>query len=75
LHTNFENNVLVYLRKNGEQEVLVLLNFSSQLVEFSIMDENLGGSFKDIFTEINFDFTEIKSFELIPWAYKVFEKK
>jgi glycosidase len=74
LHTNCENNILAYLRKNGEQEVLVLLNFSSQLVEFSIIDEKLGGSFKDVFTKRNFDFTEIKSFELIPWAYKIFEK-
>jgi len=74
LHTNCENNVLAYLRKNGEQEVLVLLNFSSQLVEFSIIDEKLGGNFKDVFTKRNFDFTEIKSFELIPWAYKIFEK-
>jgi glycosidase len=74
LHTNYENNILAYLRKNGEQEVLVLLNFSSQLVEFSIIDEKFGGNFKDVFTERNFDFTEIKSFELIPWAYKIFEK-
>jgi glycosidase len=74
LHTNYENNILAYLRKNGEQEVLVLLNFSSQLVEFSIIDEKLRGSFKDVFSERNFDFTEIKSFELIPWAYKIFEK-
>jgi glycosidase len=74
LHTNCENNVLAYLRKNGEQEVLVLLNFSSQLVELSIMDEHLEGSFKDVFEETNFDFTEIKSFELIPWDYRVFEK-
>jgi glycosidase len=74
LHTNCENNVLAFLRKNGEHQVLVIINFSSQLVEFSVMDENLGGSFKDIFEERNFDFTEIKSFELRPWAYKVFEK-
>ncbi len=74
LHTNCENNVLAFLRKNGEYQVLVLINFSSQLVEFSLMDENLGGSFKDIFEERNFDFKEIKSFELRPWAYKVFEK-
>ena len=74
LHTNCENNVLAYLRKNGEQEVLVVLNFSSQLVELSIMDEHLEGIFKDVFAETNFNFTEIKSFELMPWAYKVFEK-
>jgi len=74
LHTNCENNILAYLRKNDEQEVLVLLNFSSQLVEFSIIDEKLRGNFKDVFTERNFDFTEIKSFEIIPWAYKIFEK-
>jgi pullulanase/glycogen debranching enzyme len=74
LQTNVENRVLSYLRKNGAHEVLVLLNLSSQLVNFTIMDENLGGIFNNVFTQGDYNFSEIKSFELNPWEYRVFEK-
>jgi glycosidase len=74
LQTNVENRVLSYLRKNGAHEVLVLLNLSSQLVHFTIMNENFGGIFKNVFTQGDYNFSDIKSFELNPWEYRVFEK-
>ncbi len=74
LQTNVGNNVLAYLRKNGQHEVLVLLNMSSQQVNGLLMDEHIHGDFIDVFSKGKQNFTENKSFEIAPWDYLVFEK-
>jgi hypothetical protein len=74
LQTNAANNVLAYLRKNGNHEVLVLLNMSNQRVNCVVNDVHLKGNFIDIFSKSKHDFSENKSFDLNPWDYLVFEK-
>ena len=68
------NNVLAYLRKNGAREVLVLLNMSKENVHCAINDDRLTGKFKDIFYNVDADFTSQKEFDLQPWQYLVYEK-
>ena len=50
IRTTEDDKIFAYQRKNGENEVLVLLNLSPfGGFEFSIMDERIQGSFKDAF--------------------------
>ena len=74
LTNSAENEVMVYLRKNDNDEVLVLLNLSDQKINCVINDERLGGKFIEIFSKAHFEFGSTAAFELAPWGYLVFEK-
>lgn len=74
LKNNTPKNVLAYLRKNGEHEVVVLLNLSKQITRCTIEDEQLTGKFKDLFNKTDEDFSKVKSFDMQPWEYLVYEK-
>ena len=75
IKTSASNNIMAYLRKNGANEVLVLLNMSAHAVHFNLEDEHVSGNFEEVFKKSNHDFTKEKSFEMQPWAYLVYEKK
>jgi alpha-amylase len=75
LTTTANKNVLAYLRKNGNSEVLVLINFCKEKVNCEINDTHFTGKFSNIFNKEEWDFTTDKKAELLPWDYKVFEKK
>jgi alpha-amylase len=75
LNTDAPNFILAYLRKNGDSEVLVILNLSKEdkpLV--TIKDEKLWGVFYNFFSQIERDFTEKKYFALRPWEYQIYVK-
>ncbi|MDF2552219.1 MAG: 1,4-alpha-glucan branching protein [Chryseobacterium sp.] len=74
LNTSANDKILAYIRKNGKDEVLVVLNFSKEPVNFSIQDENLDGFFKNIFDETKRNFTESKDFNFKVSDFAVFEK-
>ncbi len=73
---NTENQkVLAYLRRYGQQEVLVVLNLSNQgNLHFDITDSQLKGIFKNVFSGAANDFTAERSFEMQPWEFLVYEK-
>ncbi|MES2431802.1 MAG: alpha-amylase family glycosyl hydrolase [Bacteroidota bacterium] len=75
LFTTDNDNVLAYLRKNGSQEVLVLLNLSNHKVDFTVSDAQLSGSFNDVFHNLDFTFNKDQHFAMQPWQYLVYEKK
>jgi alpha-amylase len=75
LQSNDKEHVFAYLRKNGEHEVLVLLNLSTNAnSSFVLTDENVKGRYKEIFTGVERDFSVSRNFEIKPWQYLVFEK-
>jgi alpha-amylase len=74
LSMNNGDKVMAYLRKNGQDEVLVLLNFSNEALSCSILDEHLNGKFINVFDKEEEDFTGLKIVELQPWQYLVYEK-
>ncbi|MBC7627663.1 alpha-amylase family glycosyl hydrolase [Ferruginibacter sp.] len=74
LSMNNGDKVMAYLRKNGQAEVLVLLNFSKEALSCSILDEHLNGKFINVFDKHEEDFTGLKIVELQPWQYLVYEK-
>ncbi|GAB3428656.1 alpha-amylase family glycosyl hydrolase [Niabella aquatica] len=75
LTTTADDKIFAYLRKNGKDEVLVVLNWSREPVHFDITDQQLSGSFNEIFSGILKEFTASKSFSMQPWDYLVYTKK
>lgn len=68
-------NVLAFLRSNGKEEVLVLLNFSADETNIRLDDAVLKGQFTNVFfpqAQLNFPFDE--PFVMRPWQYLVYEK-
>ena len=74
LSTNTPDNVMAFLRKNNQHEVLVLLNFSKEAIRCGITDEHLTGKFTEVFNKTNHDFTTQKNVDMQPWQYLVYEK-
>ncbi len=75
LKTSDDANVFAYLRKNGDREVLVVLNLCElNGLRFDITDEHLSGVFKNAFSGAANDFTNEKSFEMQGWEFLVYEK-
>jgi glycosidase len=72
LNTSDEQQVFAYLRKNGDDEVLVVLNLSTSDVQFAI--EQVTGKFREVFSGMERDFVANKNFEMKGWEYYVFEK-
>jgi alpha-amylase len=74
LNTTANDKILAYVRKNGKDEVLVVLNFSKEPVNFTIQDENVTGTFKNVFDKTKRDFSEGKDFNFKVSDFAVFEK-
>ncbi|HEX7870331.1 MAG TPA: alpha-amylase family glycosyl hydrolase [Chryseobacterium sp.] len=74
LNSSSNDKIFAYIRKNKWDEVLVVLNFSKENVEFTIEDENLSGVFKNVFDKTKRDFSNNKNFSFRVSDYAVFEK-
>jgi len=74
VQTNVNNKVFSFLRKHDSNEVLVILNFSSEEIYLEMLDENVSGRFKNVFDNSSIDFTMSKSINIFPWGYFVFVK-
>lgn len=75
LNTTAPDKVFAYLRKNGNSEVLVVLNMSgANKLRFNIEDQHLTGTFKNAFSNTPNDFTSQKGFEMAPYEYLVYVK-
>jgi alpha-amylase len=75
LQTDADNFVFAFLRRNGESEVLVLLNLSpadKPLVQ--VRDLELKGDFLNVFSNNRRNFSQEKYFALRPWEYQVYSK-
>lgn len=74
LKTSADDKILAYVRKNGNDEVLVVLNLSKEAVNFSIDDDLISGDFNDIFKDEKHNFSENKNFTMNPGEFAVFQK-
>jgi len=75
LKTGYDDKILAYLRKNGKKEVLVLLNFSKEKINFTVESEKLKGLYRNVFNpEEKLEASTGTAFTLNPWQYLVFEK-
>jgi glycosidase len=67
--------VMGYLRRNGSQEVIVLLNFNAASCTFMLNDFRVHGNYNDIFTGQSFDFEKNRQIEMDGFGYLVLEKE
>jgi alpha-amylase len=75
LNTSNNDKVLVYLRKNANDEVLVVANMSNEnKFNFTINDNRLKGTFKNIQSKIEKDFTKPFQQAVEAWNVEVWEK-
>ncbi|RYG28457.1 MAG: 1,4-alpha-glucan branching protein, partial [Chitinophagaceae bacterium] len=75
IKTSDDGRAFVYLRKKGDREVLVVLNFSNEAkLRITLDDDRVKGSFKDVFSGTTHNFDNNKTFDLEAWAYRVYEK-
>ncbi|MFT4092014.1 MAG: alpha-amylase family glycosyl hydrolase [Niabella sp.] len=74
LSTTADDKIFSYLRKNGDNEVLVILNLSRDKVPFTITDERLNGEFKNAFSKTLIDFAGSKAFDMAAGDYLVYMK-
>ena len=75
IKTTADDKVFCYLRKNGEREVLVVLNLSGQSdLHFELNDSRINGRYKNIFSGAANDFANSSAFEMQAWEYLVYEK-
>lgn len=75
LSTGAENKIVAYMCCNKDKQALMLFNFSDAgRVKFRIHHDKLKGTFRNIFSELTFDFNGTIDFEMEPWQYFVYEK-
>jgi len=74
LTSSADDKIMAYLRKNGKDEVLVVLNMSKGAVDFNLDEAHLEGKFKNVFDKTSRDFSGDRSFKMEAGAYAVFEK-
>ncbi len=74
INTTENGKILAYLRKNGQDEVLVVLNLSKESVNFSIQDTMVQGSFKNLFEKTDRNWSDNPSLSMKPGDYAVFVK-
>ena len=74
INTTSDENIFSYLRKSGNKEVLVLINFSyTPKVNFEITGDHVKGVYKNVFTGNTLDASGAR-FELEAWDYLVLER-
>jgi glycosidase len=75
LRTSDDASIFAFLRGKGEREVLVILNLTNKKnLRFDLVDDRIKGTYTNIFSGAENDFTIEKSFEMQPWEFLVYEK-
>jgi glycosidase len=69
------NQLMAYIRRNGKEVVLVLLNLSNDdRVTITVDNSWFNGTFRNIFSGLSFSFSGKETFELQAGEYVVYEK-
>ena len=74
LKTDADENMLSFIRKNGENEVLVFLNMSKSTTGFKLIDKEINGKYTSVFGKTDLTISANQFFEMKPWDYLLFEK-
>ncbi len=72
--TDAGKQIMAYLRKNKNDEVLVFLNLNSNDCGFTIKDRLVNGNYKNVFSGADSILTPETFLKLKAWHYLVFEK-
>lgn len=75
LPSDQDHSLMAFFRRSGKEIVLVLLNVSKHnRLRISIDHDWLKGSFRNVFSDLIFQFKQAESFELQAGEYLVYEK-
>lgn len=74
LETTDNAQVFAYLRKNQENEVLVILNLSANKLKTNLIGKVAAGEYRNVFSGATIDVGLNKTFEIEGWGYRVLEK-
>ena len=74
VHTTADDHIFCFARKNGDHELIVLLNFSALDLKFELRSENIKGKYKNVFNKDVYQFPAEKHLELNAWNYLVLSK-
>lgn len=74
LSTNFDKSILAFLRSKGEHKVLIIVNLTSDKVDFHLNGSDYQGQYTDVLNEnISVLLGDSPCFSLPGWGYLVFE--
>ena len=72
LSTDYNENIFAFLRINGDEKVLVILNLSNRdKLQFHITHPLLEGTFQHLFSDIQYKLGEVQTFEMQAFEYLV----
>ena len=74
INSTNDENIFAFLRKKDLKEVLVILNLSSADLDLEMIDDRVGGSYQNVFTNEIRDFTSNKRISIKNWGYLVLVK-
>jgi len=72
--TSADQQVLAFSRRKDSNQIVVLLNLSAMTIEGLLLDENVSGKMKEVFTGMQVDFSKDRSFQLKGWEYCIYTK-
>ncbi len=76
LKSENDDQIYAFFRKEGNDEFVVITNFSSDPFNGRIDVEGIQGTFQELFTGTHIDLRdETVSFVLMPWEYRLYLKK
>ncbi|MBK8610391.1 MAG: 1,4-alpha-glucan branching protein [Chitinophagaceae bacterium] len=73
--TEGSKNMMAFLRKNEQHEVLVFLNLGNKPVGFLIKDRLIGGDYHNVFEKTTDQLSEDSFLKMKPWHFLVYERK
>ena len=75
ISTSDGGRIFSFIRKNGNAEVLVFLNLSSDIeVVFFISDERVQGEFRNVFTNDLVNFSVDRNLRMNAWNFLIYQK-
>jgi glycosidase len=74
LNNSANRQVISFLRRNRQREVLVVLNLSANEVSLHLDSGEVNGEFTDAFNAGNLHIDSGTIFRLKPWEYRLYEK-
>lgn len=75
LHNRFDERCLVFARRAGDDQVVVILNLSAEPLSMPVSELLLGGVYNEVFTGEWLDLSRVPTLEIAPWGYNVLEKQ
>jgi glycosidase len=74
LSTSADKSVYAFVRKNNENAMVVILNFSATGQTVELSGEAMAGDYVEAFTGVKKSFGKKERITLTPWAYMVYER-